>query len=103
MADAYTVSAVSAAVGVAHPYGLPAEDLQVLHERSNVLVRLGSVVARVPATTRLTRTDPGAALARDVAVSRFLTERGVRVVSPISDPPPGPHTAGVLPVTLRRG
>jgi hypothetical protein len=65
-----------------------------------VLVRLGSVVARVPGTTLLARPDPTAWLARDVAVSRFLTERDVPVVSPTTDPPAGPHFAGGLPVTL---
>jgi hypothetical protein len=86
MADAYTHSAVVAAVDVAQRFGLPVEDLQVLHERSNVLVRLGLVIARVALATRLVRTDPAASLARDVAVSRLLTERGVRGVSPTSDP-----------------
>jgi hypothetical protein len=100
MTDDYTTSAVAAAVEVALRYGLPADDPEVIHERSNVLVRLGSVVARVPGTTRLIRAEPSKWLARDVAVSRFLTERGVCVVSPTSDPPPGPHLAGGLPVTL---
>ena len=88
MADASTLSAVTASADVAQRYELPVEDLQVLHERPNVLVRLGLVVARVAATTRLVRADPAASLARDVAVSRLLTERGVRVVSPTSDPVP---------------
>ncbi|SFW68195.1 Phosphotransferase enzyme family protein [Amycolatopsis australiensis] len=84
---------------VAARLGLAARDPEVLHERSNVLVRLGPLVARVPGTTRLAR--PGAAWQeRDVAVSRFLTERGVRVVSPSTDPEAGPHFAGGLPVTL---
>jgi hypothetical protein len=100
MADDYTVSAVAAAVEIAQRYSLPADDPEVLHERSNVLVKLGSVVARVPATTRLMRAEPSEWLARDVAVSKFLTERGVRVVSPTCDPPPGPHLARGLPVTL---
>ena len=100
MTDGYTHSAVAAAVEVAQRYGLPADDPEVLHERSNVLVRLGSAVARVPGTTRLVRGTSSAWLARDVALSGFLTERGVRVVSPLSDPPAGPHFAGGLPVTL---
>lgn len=100
MADGYTHSAVAAAVDVAQRHGLPADDPEVLHERSNVLVRLGPVVARVPGTTRLVRGTSPAWLARDVALSAFLTERGVRVVSPLSDPPAGPHFSGGLPVTL---
>ncbi|MFD8493459.1 phosphotransferase [Amycolatopsis sp. NPDC059657] len=100
MRDEYTVSGVAAAVQVAKRLGLPHEDPELLHQRSNVLVRLGSVVARVPATTGLVRPEPHDWLARDVAVSSFLTERGVRVVSPLSDPGPGPHFAAGHWVTL---
>ncbi|WP_103344301.1 phosphotransferase family protein [Amycolatopsis sp. CA-126428] len=100
MADDYTRAAVLAARAVTARLGLPAHDPEVLHERSNVLVRLGPLVARVPATTRLLRPEPAAWLARDVALSRFLTDRGVLVVSPTADPPAGPHFADGLPVTL---
>jgi hypothetical protein len=100
MTDGYTHSAVADAVEVAQRHGLPADDPEVLHERSNVLVRLGSVVARVPGTTRLVRGTSAAWPAHDVALSGFLTECGVRVVSPLSDPPAGPHFPGGLPVTL---
>ena len=99
MADDYTRAAVRAARAVTARLGLPGHDPEVLHERSNVLVRLGPLVARVPATTRLARTGP-AWQERDVAVSEFLTERGVLVVSPTTDPPAGPHFADGLPVTL---
>ncbi|HET6708028.1 MAG TPA: aminoglycoside phosphotransferase family protein, partial [Amycolatopsis sp.] len=99
MADDYTRAAVRAALAVTARLGLPAHDPEVLHERSNVLVRLGPLVARVPATTRLARPGP-AWQERDVAVSEFLTERGVLVVSPTTDPPAGPHFAEGLPVTL---
>jgi hypothetical protein len=100
MTDPYTASAVVAATAVARKLGLPAGSPEVLHERSNVLVRMGHVVARVPATTLLMRPDATAWLARDVALSAFLTERDVRVVSPTTDPPAGPHFAEGLPVTL---
>jgi hypothetical protein len=100
MADGYTLAAVRAALTVTARLGLPRHDPEVLHERSNVLVRLGPLVARVPATTLLARPAPAPFLARDVAVSRFLTERGVLVVSPTADPPAGPHFADGLPVTL---
>jgi hypothetical protein len=100
MADARTESAVAAALAVGARLGLPTASPEILHDRSNVLVRLGSVVARVPATVRLARPDPAPWLARDVAISRYLTERGVSVVSPTTDPLPGPHFAGGLPVTL---
>ncbi|MGW5722739.1 phosphotransferase [Amycolatopsis sp. NPDC003865] len=99
MADEYTRTAVRAALTVTSRLGLREHAPEVLHERSNVLVRLGPLVARVPGTTRLARPGP-AWQERDLAVSRFLTERGVRVVSPATDPPAGPHFADGLPVTL---
>ncbi len=94
--------AVAAAVAVGARFGLPADTPEVLAERSNVLVRLGPVVARVPATTLLTRPDAAAWLARDVALAAFLAGRGAPVVPPSTDPPAGPHHAGDLPVTLWR-
>ncbi|WP_158888302.1 phosphotransferase [Amycolatopsis anabasis] len=100
MTDRYTRDAIAAAREVAARFGLPADPAEVLHARSNVLVRLGAVVARVPATTRLTRPGVEAWLRRDVALSAYLAGQGVRVVSPTADPPPGPHFAGGLPVTL---
>ena len=100
MADRYRAAAVSAAVAAGRRFGLAADAAQVLHERSNVLVRMGPVVARVPGTTRLLRPDATPWLARDVALSAYLTQRGVRVVSPTTDPPAGPHFAEGLPVTL---
>lgn len=100
MADFLTESAVAAALDVAERFGVPADPFFLLHTRSNVLVRLGGLVARVPATTTLVRADPAPWLARDVEVSRYLTQRGVPVVSPSTDPPAGPHFSGGLPVTL---
>ncbi|WP_432847033.1 phosphotransferase [Amycolatopsis sp. CA-161197] len=100
MADPYTASALDAALSVARRLGLATGSAEVLHERSNVLVRMGSVVARVPGTTRLLRPDATAWLERDLAVSRHLTQSGVLVVSPTTDPPAGPHFANGLPVTL---
>ncbi|MEU0794032.1 aminoglycoside phosphotransferase family protein [Amycolatopsis sp. NPDC005961] len=99
MADEYTRAAVRAALTVTSRLGLREHEPEVLHERSNVLVKLGPLVARVPGTTRLARPGP-AWQERDVALSRFLTERGVLVVSPATDPPAGPHFAEGLPVTL---
>ncbi len=100
MADEYTRAGVAAAIEVGTRFGLPTGDPEVLHFKSNVLVRLGPVVARAPGTTLFARPDPSAWLARDVALSRYLTERDVLVVSPTTDPPAGPHFAGGLPVTL---
>jgi len=100
VADEYTRAGVAAAIAVGDRFGLPTGDPEVLHFKSNVLVRLGPVVARVPATTRFARADPSAWLRRDVALSTYLTERDVLVVSPTTDPPAGPHFADGLPVTL---
>lgn len=100
MADEYTRAGVAAAIRVGAEFGLPTGDPEVLHFKSNVLVRLGSMVARVPGTTLFARPDPAAWLARDVALSKHLTERDVLVVSPTTDPPAGPHFADGLPVTL---
>ncbi|KZB83846.1 phosphotransferase [Amycolatopsis regifaucium] len=100
MADEHTRAGVAAAIAVGDRFGLPTGDPGVLHFKSNVLVRLGPVVARVPGTTRFARPDPAEWLARDVALSKHLTERDVLVVSPTTDPPAGPHFANGLPVTL---
>ncbi len=100
MADFHTESAVAAALDVTGRFGVPEQPLELLHTRSNVLVRQGALVARVPATTLLMRAEPAAWLARDVELSRHLTQCGVPVVSPSTDPPAGPHFSGGLPVTL---
>ncbi|MBE1575740.1 phosphotransferase [Amycolatopsis roodepoortensis] len=100
MTDEHTRAGVAAAVAVGARYGLPTGAPDVLHFKSNVLVRLGPVVARVPGTTRFARPSPEDWLRRDVELSRYLTERGVLVVSPTTDPPAGPHFADGLPVTL---
>jgi len=100
MADLYRAAAVSSALSAGRRFGLRTEAAEVLHERSNVLVRMGPVVARVPGTTQLLRPDATPWLERDAKLSAYLTQRGVRVVSPTTDPPAGPHFAEGLPVTL---
>ncbi|UMP06416.1 aminoglycoside phosphotransferase family protein [Amycolatopsis sp. EV170708-02-1] len=100
MTDGHTRAGVAAAVAIGDRFGLPTGRPEVLHFKSNVLVRLGPVVARVPGTTRLARSSPEEWLARDVELSKHLTERDVLVVSPTMDPPAGPHFADGLPVTL---
>lgn len=100
MSDRYTTAALAAAVAAGRPLGLPADDPEVLAFGANVLVRLGPAVARVPATTLVTRPDTERRLACDVAISTFLAERGVPVVAPWEAP--GPHVVDGLPVTLWR-
>ncbi|HVV09966.1 aminoglycoside phosphotransferase family protein [Amycolatopsis sp.] len=100
MVDGYVTAALAAATDVARRLGLPADDPELLATRSNVLVKLGPAVARVPATTLLLRPDAAASLARDVARSAFLAERDAPVIPPLENP--GPHVAQGLPVTLWR-
>ncbi|GLY66829.1 phosphotransferase [Amycolatopsis taiwanensis] len=98
MTDRFTAAGLAAAVAVGRRLGLPHDDPQVLATKANVLVRMGPVVARVPATTLLARADTAQRLACDVILSTFLADRGAPVVAPWEDP--GPHFANGLPVTL---
>lgn len=85
MVDDYLTSALDAAVEVGRRLGLPSHAPEVLAQRSNVLVRLGPAVARVPATTRLMRPGITAWMARDVALSAFLAARDAPVIPPFED------------------
>ncbi|WP_245900496.1 aminoglycoside phosphotransferase family protein [Prauserella shujinwangii] len=102
MTDSFVTAALSAAVATGRAHGLPTDAPSVLATGSNVLVGLGPVVARVPATTRLLRADPAAWLDREVRLARHLADRGAPVVPPSTDPPPGPHLVSGLPVTFWR-
>lgn len=95
-----TDPALAAASRVGARFGLPADTASVLADGSNVLVRMGSVVARVATTTALVR--PGVAdwLARDVALARFAAGRGLPVVAPCAAPIAGPHQVDGFAVTL---
>lgn len=97
-----TPPAVAAAVAVAREHGLRPAETVVLAERSNVLVHLrpAPVVARVAATTALLRPDALSWFAREVAVSGFLAGRGVGVVPPSGELPPGPHEHQGLAVSF---
>lgn len=100
MVAGFLIPALDAAIEVGRRTGLPTDSPEVLAHRSNVLVRLGPAVARVPATTRLLRPRIEAWMARDVALSAFLAERDAPVIPPSEAP--GPHLANGLPVTLWR-
>lgn len=86
------LDAVNAAVSVAEALGLPVGDPVVLADGSNVLVHLrpAPVVARVASLTAI-RPNVANWLARDLAVSAYLLERGLPVVPPAAELPPGPH------------
>lgn len=100
MGDPYVSAAVAAAVEVGNRFHLPTEYPEVLATRSNVLVRLGAIVARVPGTTLIARPGVLQSLAREVALSSFLDMRDGPVIPPFESP--GPHLANELPVTLWR-
>ncbi|MDQ0376929.1 phosphotransferase [Amycolatopsis thermophila] len=100
MEDRYVAAAVAAAVEVGNRFHLPTEYPEVLARRSNVLVRLGAVVARVPGTTLVARPRVLQSLAREVALSSFLAMRDAPVIPPFESP--GPHLVDDLPVTLWR-
>lgn len=82
--------AVGAAVAVASQYGVDAEP-ELLKDGSNVLVRLGPVVARVATETARARAGVRAWIERDMRVARHLASRGVAAARPATDPPAGPH------------
>lgn len=83
-------------------FGLPSDDVAVLKNSSNVLVRMGSVVARVPGTTATFRPEVVEYFARGVALASFLHSPGAVVVPPAQDPPAGPHLVDGVVVTLWR-
>ena len=97
-----TQRAIRAATHVAHDRGLAfADEPEVLHEGSNVLIHLhpAPVVARVATTTAMVRSGD-AWLTREVAVAAHAAAAGAPVVSPTSEMPPGPHHFSGLTMTF---
>lgn len=94
--------AVRCALRAADIAGLRVTDAEVLADGSNVLVRLrgAEVVARVATVTALVRPGVRDWLARDVALARWLAERGAPVVTPIDEA--GPYDLAGTAVTLWR-
>jgi phosphotransferase family enzyme len=93
--------ALRAASAVAAAYELPCEEAVALGGGSNVLVHLkpSPVVARVMTATAVLHDDMETWLARELALGRFLGERGL-AVSPTSLLPPGPHERDGLWMTF---
>lgn len=100
MTDRVLSSAVAAAVTLCGRLGLGVGEPSVLKDGSNVLVRLGSVVARVATMTALVRPSVQRWLARDVALARFAAARGLPVVAPLQGPAAGPHLVDGHAITL---
>lgn len=86
--------AVAAAVALAREHGLVVEEPTVLADLFSVMVHLrpAPVVARVATWISRLRTPVGDWLAREVAVTTFLSGQGAPVVTPSRELPPGPHT-----------
>lgn len=84
--------------------GLPIDDLRVISDRGNLIVRFGSteVVARVCSLTALTRRDPFAWLEREVQVCRYAAGKAGPVVPPAADIDPGPYTVDGVNLSLWR-
>jgi hypothetical protein len=82
-------------VSLAAAHGVVCTDPVVLKDGSNILVHLfpAPVVARIASRTALVRPSVASHLARDLSVSAFLASRGVPVVRPSTELPPGPHTS----------
>jgi phosphotransferase family enzyme len=96
--------ALAAAVAVARAHGVRSTDPTILAARSNLLVHLrpAPVVARVAGATAILRPDVREWFAREVAVAGFLAGRGVGVVPPSEEIPPGPHEHGGLVLSFWR-
>jgi hypothetical protein len=85
--------ALAAALAVARAHGVRSTDPEILAARSNLIIHLrpAPVVARVAGATAILRPDVREWFGREVAVAGFLAGRGVGVVPPSAEIPPGPH------------
>ncbi|KAA2255497.1 aminoglycoside phosphotransferase family protein [Solihabitans fulvus] len=97
-----TDRATRAAVSIARAHGLRPGSPVVLADRANLLVHLGPapVVARIATTTSLIRPTVADWLARDLAVTRYLADRGAPVVPPTIELPAGPHEVDGFAITF---
>ena len=88
----HMASAERAAVRVAAAHGIATEPV-VLAGGYNLVLRLdpAPVVARVVVVPAELRSNVDELVARELAVTSYLAERGVAVVRPSAEVPPGPH------------
>jgi Phosphotransferase enzyme family len=91
--DRMSSLAVENAVALGKSLGLTIDAPVILKDASNVVVHLAPapVVARVATSTALARSDVSQWLGREIAVARFLLEKGAPVVEPSTEIDPGPH------------
>jgi hypothetical protein len=91
-----------AALVLARRLSLPTGDPVILSSRGNLLLRLAPapVVARVATLTAVSRKDPFAWLAREVAVAGYVASRGGPVVAPSALADPGPHRQDGFAISL---
>ena len=92
--------AVRAARAVAAAVGIRVDRPRVLKDSNNTIVHLAPspIVAKVGTSHfRPARLE---SLERDLAVAAYLSGRGIPVVEPTRDVPPGPYESGNLTVTL---
>src|SRR4051794_29493220 len=87
---------LDAVLAVARRLDLPTEDPRVLRDSTNLLVHLAPapVVARVPLTFTLAR--EAAWFGQEVALARWLGDRGAPVAPPAEDPGPHEHEDAVV-------
>lgn len=78
-------TALDVAREVARELGLADEAPVVVADRSNLVLRMGPIIARVAMATSMVRVDM-AWLKREVEISRFLMARDVGVTRPIAGP-----------------
>jgi hypothetical protein len=93
LCDERSRRAVAAAVALAREHGLRVEEPTVVNDLFSVMVHLrpAPVVARVPTWITRLRTPVTDWLAREIAVTTFLSEQGAPVVAPSRELLPGPH------------
>lgn len=77
--------AMAVAREVARELGLADEEPEVVADRSNLVLRVGPVIARVAMATSMVRVGM-AWLRREVEIARFLAARDVGVTRPIAGP-----------------
>lgn len=95
---------LEAAAALAAEHGLRCDEIVVLKDGSNLVVRLAPVpvVLRIARFTAFVRRDPLPYLERELAVVSYLASVGASVMMPSDLLPPGPHVVGGWAMTAWR-